>query len=168
MSRWLAILALLALFGWSCPRVAHADNKKPEPGEEAAKKVTEITLERSGGDKGPEDSLTLRSDGTALYVGKKNVGRIGRYKGTIPEHGFSDNFPLLAESYATLRGQPLSTGKPTGGRVNAITIRIVWEGKPEEIVDLCPGLDRQLWSLEMTSRGIAADIEWQRDEAKKP
>jgi hypothetical protein len=168
MSRWLPILTLLVLFGCFCSPVTYAEEKKPEPSEEAAKKVTAITLERSGGGEGPEDSLTLRSDKTALYVGKKNVERIGRYKGTISEHGFHDNFPLLAETYAALRGQPLSTGKPTGGRVTAVTIRIVWDGKMEEIVDHCPGLDRRLWALEMAARGVAADIVWTKDEPKKP
>jgi hypothetical protein len=168
MIRWLPLLTLLVLFGWFCPRVAHAEDKKPEPPQEAAKKVTEITLERSGAGGGREDTLTLRSDGKALYVGKKNVERIGRYQGTISEHGFQDNFPLLAETYAALRGQPLSTGKPTGGRVTAVTIRIVWDGKPEEIADFFPGLDRPLWSLEMATRGVAADIVWKKDEPEKP
>jgi hypothetical protein len=142
--------------------------KKAEAAQDAAKLVTEITLERRGGDKGPQDTLTLRKDGTALYVGTANVERIGRYKGTIAEHGFNDNFPLLAEAYAALRGQPASTGKPTGGRVTGVTIRVVWDGKQEEITDFCPGLDQRLWLFEMAARGIAADIKWQKDEAKKP
>jgi hypothetical protein len=161
MNRCFSILTMLSVFGWLC--LAQAEDKKPEPPPEAAKKVSEITLERSGAGEGPEDTLMLRSDGKAIYVGKKNVERIGRYKGTIAEHGFQDNFSLLAETYAELRGQPHSTGKPTGGRVTAVTIRVKWDGKPEEIADLCPGLDRQLWSLEMAARGIAADIVWKKD-----
>ena len=167
MGRSLPILALLVLCGWLRPAASQAGDKKPEPTEEAAKKVTEITLERSGGDGGPEDALTLRSDGTALYVGKQNVERIGRYKGTIPEHGFGDNFPLLAQLYAEARGQPLSTGKPTGGRATTVTIRVMADGKPEEIVDHCPGMDRRLWSLEMAARGVAADVGWETDEPKR-
>lgn len=167
MSR-LAILTLLALFGWFCSGVALGDEEKPESAQDIAKQVTEIRLERSGGQDGPEDILTLRRDGTALYVGKKNVERVGRYKGTISEHGFHDNFPLLAETYASLHGKPLSTGKPTGGRVTSVTIHIVWDGKRKEIVDLCPGMDRRLWLLEMAARGLAADIAWKKDEPKKP
>ena len=167
MCRSLPALTLMALCAYLWSAASNAQDKKPERPEEAAKKVTEVTLERSGEGGGPEDTLTLRSDGTALYEGKKNVERIGRYKGTIPEHGFRDNFTLLAESYAALRGQ-YSTGKPTGGRVTAITIRVVWDGKKEEIVDHCPGLDRQLWLLEMSARGLAADVVWKKDEPKKP
>src|ERR1700722_5462362 len=100
MNRLLPILSLLVLCGWFCPSMSIAEDKKSESFQEAAKKVKEITLERSGAGKGPENSLTLRSDGTAIYIGKKNVERIGRYKGSIPEHGFHDNFPLLAETYA--------------------------------------------------------------------
>ena len=94
--------------------------------------------------------------------------RIGRYKGTIAEHGFHDNFPLLAEAYAALRAQPASTGKLTGCRVTPITIRVVWDGTKEEIRDHCPALDQRLWSLEMAARGIAADIKWKKDEPNKP
>src|SRR5690348_189021 len=109
MSHCLSMLTLLAVSGWLSPGVAHADDNKPELPRDQARKVTEIRLERSGGEEGPEDTLTLRSDGTALYVGKKNVERIGRYKGSISEHGFQNNFPLLAESYAALRGTSIST-----------------------------------------------------------
>jgi hypothetical protein len=168
MRRFLLALMLVAACGCLLPAVSQAEAKKGESPHEAAKKMTEITLERGGGDGGPEDSLTLRRDGTALYVGKANVERIGRYKGTITEHCFHDNFPLLAEAYAALRGQPVSTGKPTGGRVTPITIRVVWDGKKEEIRDHCPGLDQRLWSLEMAARGIAADIKWKKDEPKRP
>jgi hypothetical protein len=125
MCRLLLALALVASCACLYPAASQAEDKKAEPPEEAVKKVTEITLERSGEGGGPEDALTLRSDGTALYVGKKNVERVGRYKGAIPEHGFRDNFTLLAEAYAALRGQAISTGKPTGGRVTAVTIRVV-------------------------------------------
>src|SRR5690242_11863534 len=135
MRGFLPILAPLALCGWLCVAPTYAGDNKSEPPREAAKKVSEITLERGGGDGGPEDKLTLRRDGTALYVGTANVERVGRYKGTVAEHGFHDNFPLLAEAYAALRGQPASTGKPTGGRVTPVTIRVVWDGKEEEITD---------------------------------
>lgn len=168
MNRLCSIPAMLVLCGWFSLAEAQAEDKKTESPTESAKKLTEITLERSGDGDGPSDTLTLRSDGTALYVGKKNVERIGRFKGTISEHGFHDSFQLVAEQYAALRGQAISTGKPTGGRVTAVTIHLMWDGKKQEIVDLCPGLDRKLWSLEMAVRGVSADIMWKKDEAKAP
>jgi hypothetical protein len=168
MIRILPLLVSVMVCGWLVPTASRCEANKAESPPDAAKQVTEITLERGGGGKGPQDTLTLRKDGTAIYVGTANVGRIGRYKGTIAEHGFHDNFPLLAEAYAALRGQPASKGKPTGGRVTPVAIRVVWDGKREEITDLCPGMDKRLWSFEMAARGIAADIKWQKDEAKKP
>ena len=167
MSLSRAALGLLVLTAWLSPAASWAQDGGTETPEEAAKRVTEITLVRSGGGGGPEDALTLKSDGTALYVGTKNVARVGRYRGSVPEHGFADNFPLLAQLYTDLRGRPHSTGKPTGGRVTAVTIRVVWDGKPEEIEDLCPGMDRRLWALEAAARGVAADIAWERDEPMK-
>ena len=131
--------------------------------ETAAAKVTEITLTRSGDRKGtgPEDVLTLRSDGTALYIGKKDVERVGTFTGKIPNHGFTPSFPLLTQMYQGLRGQPLSTGKPSK-ELTAIVSTIIRDGKTEEINDLCPGLDRTLWAFEMAVRGVANDIRWKK------
>src|SRR5678809_1118553 len=124
-------------------------------------KITEITLERSGGKKGsPEDKLTLRSDGSAAYVGIKNVPRIGEYQGKIPDWYFHDSFPQLAEMYAAIHETGVSTGKPTES-VTVITLRVIVDGKQKEITDHCPGIDERLWALEMSARGVAADIAWE-------
>ena len=123
--------------------------------------ITAITLTRTGDGKGagPEDVLTLRGDGTAAYVGRKNVERIGSYSGKVPAHGFEPSFPLLARMYESLRGKPHSTGKPTE-TVTAVYCKVVRDGKAEEIGDLCPGIDPALWAFEMAVRGVAGDVGW--------
>lgn len=130
-----------------------------------ATKITEITLSRSGNRDGTgfQDVLTLRSDGTANYAGAKNVERVGSYSGKIPLHGFAPSFPLLAQMYEGLRGQPPSTGKPSE-ELTAIISTITRDGKTEEINDLCPGLDRNLWAFEMAVRGVASDIQWKKGD----
>ena len=55
----------------------------------AAPEITEIRLERTpcfGGC--PVDEVILRPDGTATYVGKRFVDRIGRYRGTFKRERF--------------------------------------------------------------------------------
>ena len=130
--------------------------------EKSPPKITEISLTRSGGKAGsPQDTLTLRSDGTAAYVGVKNVARIGEYQGKIPDWYFHDSFPRLADMYAAIHGTGVSTGKPTES-VTVVTLRVVVDGKQKEITDLCPGIDERLWALEMSARGVAADIAWEK------
>jgi hypothetical protein len=128
--------------------------------------ITEISLQRSGGKEGgPQDTLTLRSDGSAAYTGLKNVPRIGEYQGKIPDWYFHDSFPQLAEMYAAIHGTGVSTGKPTES-VTVVTLRVTVDGKQKEITDLCPGIDQRLWALEMSARGVAADIPWEKRSAK--
>ena len=120
----------------------------------------------SGGKEGaPHDTLTLRSDGTAAYVGIKNVARIGTYQGKIPDWYFHDSFPQLAAMYAAIHETGVSTGKPTES-VTVVTLRVVVDGKKKEITDLCPGIDERLWALEMSARGVAADIAWEKRAAR--
>lgn len=129
--------------------------------------ITQITIERGpcAYPESPQDIVTLRSDGTALYVGSKNVKRIGRYSGTLPEHYFGPTFNNVAEIYMSFRGKGVSTGKPTRN-ITSITIRVIVDGKEERKVDHCPGLDHQLFALEMAVHGIASDIKWKKLEDK--
>lgn len=132
-------------------------------------KITQITIERrpSAYPESPHDTVTLRSDGTASFVGMKNVDRIGRFSGTLPEHYFGPAFDNVAEIYMLFRGKGVSTGKPTSN-TTSMTIRVIVDGKEERIVDHCPGLDHHLFSLEMAVLGIAADIKWKKQEAEAP
>jgi len=131
--------------------------------------LTQISLARHGGKAGgPHDTLILRSDGTASYVGVKNVPNVGEYRGAVPDWYDTKSFPQLVEMYRSLMNAGLSTGKPTGP-VTAITLQVMVDGKTKEIVDYCPGLDERLWGFEMAVRGVAADITWEKhpvDNAK--
>ena len=154
-------LAIVLMLGLAAALMAI----EPKQQEKASPlKITEISLQRSGGKEGsPQDTLTLRSDGTALYMGFKNVARVGEFQGKIPDWYFGDSFPLLAEMYSAFHETGVSTGKPTKS-VTVVTLRITVNGKTKEITDLCPGIDERLWALEMSARGVAADISW----AKRP
>ena len=153
MSSMNYLLATVAIFTLGLSSVA--EDKPPL-------KITEISLTRSGGKTGsPQDTLTLRSDGTAAYVGVKYVPRIGEYQGKIPDWYFHDSFPALAEMYAAIHGTGVSTGKPTES-VTVVKLRVIVDGKPKEITDHCPGIDERLWALEMSARGVAADIAWEK------
>jgi len=157
----LRMMCVLVVLGPLVHFAAGADEASPPT-------ITEITLTRSGDrtGAGPEDVLTLRADNSALYIGRKNVERIGSFTGAIPQHGFSASYPLLAAMYEAIHAQPGSTGKPDE-TLTAITWRVVREGKAEEITDWCPGIDPRLWAFEMAVRGVVADIAWKKsDDAK--
>jgi RNA polymerase sigma factor (sigma-70 family) len=142
--------------------VRKAEEKAPDH------KITEIRLERSEGkESGPQDVLTLRADGTATYEGKKNVARLGLYKGNLVNNQFHESFPLLAKMYVALReGDGISTGKPTES-VTRVTITVVRNGKREVIDDRCPGLDERLWAFEMAVRGVGADVVWEKVDLRQ-
>jgi hypothetical protein len=124
--------------------------------------ITEISLERSlGRADSPQDLVTLRSDGTATYEGSENVDKIGKYQGKVSDWYFAKTFPQIAKAYVALRGKPVSTGKPTKD-VTTMTLRVTVDGKFERIADLCPGSDDRLWLLEMSIRGVAGDIRWEK------
>ena len=165
--RWISLFVIAATFA-AAPFVFSDDRTASQVDKDiaASKTITEITLVRSGSTTGgPKDVLTLRNDGTFRYVGKENVDRIGTFSGNISKHYFGDVFPKLAETYIMLRRRGLSSGKPTGN-VTAVTIQVVRNGKTEDFTNWCPGLDRELFTLEMAIRGIVADVAWKPDLAK--
>ena len=152
MKTWRGIIAGLVVFSLPVAQL---------PAQEKTG-ITEISVEREDGAKdGPRDVVTFRSDKSAQYVGKSNVERLGEFTGRLPEHYFHAPFESLTEVYEGLRKDGVSTGKPNSN-VTVITIRVVRDGKQEEIRDLCPGLDRRLFAFEMAVRGVAADITWKQ------
>ncbi len=137
----------VCLLASSLLTVSIAADKKPE--------ITQITIERRPSGtypESPQDTVILRSDGTALYAGSKNVERIGRFSGSLPKHYFGPTFENLTEIYMSFRGKGVSTGKPTS-HITVITISVIVEGKEETIVDHCPGIDHRLFSMEMAVLG---------------
>ena len=163
--RWIILVSVAVL---SAASVATSDDRAAQQIDAdvtAAKAITEITLTRSGNNDGPADTLTLRSNGTFRYVGEKNVSRAGAFSGAISKHYFGDVFPTIAENYIVLRRSAFSTGKPTRA-VTAVKIKVVRNGKTEELTNWCPGLDRDLFAFEMSVRGVVADATW-KAEAKK-
>ncbi len=126
--------------------------------------ITAITLRRcGGGEKCPVDELCLRDDGTARYVGNANVSLIGNYTARLPKLYWGSAFEKLAEAYVDVRRKPVSTGKPTRG-VTVVELVVVRNGTKVRIRDHCPGLDSRLFLLEMSIRGIASDIAWERKD----
>jgi hypothetical protein len=113
----------------------------------------------------PRNDSSSHSHLLAIYVGKKNVERRGRYAGKLSKDCFKSSFQLLAEKYARLRDQSVSTGKPSS-EITPVIPQIVWDGKRQEITDRCPGLDVQLWSFESSIRGVASDVNWIKEESK--
>ena len=124
--------------------------------------ITEITLRRCGGSDGkrPVDELTFRSDGTARYVGKSNVQKIGEFTGRIPDLYFGSTFDNLAEAYIAASVAGLNS-KPTMN-TTIVCLVVIRDGKKLETTDNCPGSDSKLFTIEMAILGIALDIEWKK------
>ena len=124
-----------------------ADSAKPS-------NITEIKISRDSDPGSPCYVITFFSDDTIAYEGKHDMARIGKFKGKLRREWDANTFPILAEQFEAMRVKGVSTGKPTNDQI-PIVIRVVKDGKPMEIMDLCPGLDHQLWSYEMMLRGVA-------------
>jgi hypothetical protein len=95
------VLLPAALVLWGChhtaqDRSAAKSNVLPAVNTPAAvpppkpvSQITEITLERNPSvSNGPWYALTLRSDGTATYIGKASTDKLGTYKTLFPREAF--------------------------------------------------------------------------------
>jgi hypothetical protein len=131
------------------------------PEEEA---ITEISLERTGCfGSCPIYKVILRKDGTATYIGKRFVSRLGTYHGKV-EYGFlalaelvyRQGFFNLKERYAA----------PYTDLSTAI-VSVVRHGK-RKTVENCRGeAPIELWGIEMVIDALADDVKWTEDKSPK-
>lgn len=132
-----------------------------------AEGISEITLERErcyGGC--PVYKVILRRDGSATYIGKENVSRIGEYKSQVsPYQPLGAEFIRLAKliaSQAYLKMNDRYT-VPTSDADTVIT-SIVHDGKRKTIVNYANQAPIELYGIERAIDGVAAQIKWEQEK----
>src|ERR1051326_874740 len=128
--------------------------------------ITEIRLERKGC-LGPCRlySVTLRRDGSATYVGTKNVERIGTYK--------NDNFWPVTFEFNRLVDAIAKTGffrldgQYAGGTVDAevVVTTVVKNGQAKTITTHDSSKDpNDLWLVDTLIDGVSAEVQWVKQD----
>jgi len=126
--------------------------------------ITEIALERSACyGPCPEYTVTLRLDGTATYLGRKNVKNLGEHVGVIgvtDSHEF-DRLATLAEDIGFM-GRLAVTYTCGASDSPTVFVSIVRDGKRKTIGHYAPDFNGpvSLWSLEQAIDHAADNVEW--------
>lgn len=142
--------------------LAHAGFKDAEG-------ISEITLERErcyGGC--PVYKVILRRDGSATYIGKENVPRIGEYKSQVsPYQPLGAEFIQLAQLIAS-QGFLKMNDRYTLLIKDADTVitSIVHNGKRKTIVNYGNQAPIELYGIERAIDGVAAQIKWEDEKQK--
>ena len=138
-----------------------------DAGLKDAEGISEITLERErcyGAC--PVYKVILRRDGTATYIGKENVPRIGEYKSqVIPYQPLGAEFIRLAKLIAS-QGFLKMNDQYTASITDAETVitSIVHNGKRKTIVNYANQAPIELYGIERAIDGVAAQIKWEQDK----
>jgi hypothetical protein len=138
-----------------------------DAGIKDAEGISEITLERErcyGGC--PVYKVILRRDGSATYIGKENVPRIGEYKSQVfPYQPLGAEFIQLAKLIAS-QGFLKMNDRYTVLVTDADTVitSVVLNGKRKTIVNYGNEAPIELYGIERAIDGVAAQIKWEQDK----
>jgi len=137
----------------------------PQVNEVKENMITEISLERSPSDwdQMPADKVVLYADGTAIYIGRRNVDRIGHFKGKIRKETFEKLVKLLTtQDFFDLKEISMAL---TDTSISVVSV--TRGGKGTTFIDHGIGnYPITLWGIEMAIRGVAANIKWKKVEPK--
>jgi len=136
----------------------------PQPNKSQKGAITEISSERTIGlmNEIRTDKVLLRADGTAIYVGKSDVERIGRFQGVISKPIFDQ----LAQLLLSQKFFDLKTHAVVRPDEKVSIFAAVRGGKRKMIYQYGSSYSTALWGIEMAIRGVAADIKWKKVESK--
>lgn len=132
-----------------------------------AEGISEITLERErcyGGC--PVYKVILRRDGSATYIGKENVPRIGEYKSQVfPYQPLGAEFIRLANLIAA-QGFLKMNDRYTALISDADTVitSVVHNGKRKTIVNYANQAPIALYGIERAIDGVAAQVKWEQEK----
>lgn len=128
-----------------------------------AEGISEITLERERCyGSCPVYKVILRRDGSATYIGKENVSRIGEYRSQVyPYQPLGAEFIRLARLVASqgyLKMNDHYTALTTDS--DTVITSIVHNGKRKTIVNYDNQAPIELYGIERAIDGVAAQIKW--------
>jgi Domain of unknown function (DUF6438) len=124
--------------------------------------VSEISLEQTPCfGSCPVDKVVLRPDGTATYIGRRFVERIGTYEGKFAE----GDFERLAGLMQSMKffGMDDRYDRPITDHPSVITSAVL-EGEVKRVVNYADAGPITLWGIEKAIRGVVAEIEWRKQE----
>lgn len=125
--------------------------------------VTEITLERTPC-MGfcPVYKVTLRSDGTAVYAGERDVPKIGKYIGEIGWESFS----RLAEAARRHRFFEMRERYATDVMdADSVIVSVVRNGKRKTVTDYGGVGPDDLWEFQTLIDAVVTNIrDWKQDK----
>ena len=176
----ISILSFAVGFGTSA-LIAHqlrgrhikSAEERPEPAAgsrgQVAEAISEVTLERHpcNLDACPAYRLTLRRDGTATYVGERNVPRIGRYRSTAQaDRPLEAEFARLAKLIAAHNYLEMSDVYNPGQIVDGGTVStgVVHHGRRKTVRNYASQGPVELYGIEMAIDGAAANMRWEEDK----
>ena len=124
--------------------------------------ISEIHFERTGCyGKCPVDKVILRSDGTASYIGKMYVEKIGQYKGTFNRKDFYRLAQFLqTQRFFDLKAHYNPQIKDAFGGITTVIRR----GEIKEVAVEGDDKPIPLWNIEKAILGVAAEVTWKKDE----
>lgn len=129
-----------------------------QPRGGGGEQITEITLERTACfGTCPIYKITLRRDGTATYVGRRFVDRIGTYKGNV--YGF-ERLAQFVEAQGFFKMNNEYTVAVTD-LPSAIT-SAVRQGQRKTVTDYGDKEPLELWAIEHAIDGIVANTKWEK------
>ncbi len=155
MKRVLIFVSLLCIVA-----VMAQAQKKGEAGqrERGGEQITEITLERTACfGSCPMYKVTLRRDGTATYVGRRFVERLGTYKGQI--HGF-ERLAQLAEARGYFNLNNRYTVRATD--LPSTVTSVVRNGRRKTVTNYGDSGPVELWGIETAIDGLVANTKWEK------
>ncbi|EYE88582.1 hypothetical protein Q428_07340 [Fervidicella metallireducens AeB] len=124
--------------------------------------IREITLERTMSyGRFPVYKIIFRNDGTAIYEGKDNVEKIGRYIGEIDKNDFN----WLVELINKLNFLDLDDNYSLNESESASVITTVeYDGKRKRVANHAEAGPMELWTIEKVIDGIIFDIYWENED----
>lgn len=124
-------------------------------------KITEISLERTGCfGSCPIYKITLRSDGSATYVGKRYSPREGAFQGKF-EYGFEKLAELLyRQGFFNLENEynaPFTD-------LDTTIVTVTQDGKAKAVRDYGSAAPVELWGVEQLIDSLSEKIVWKKEK----
>jgi hypothetical protein len=107
----------------------------------------------------------LRSDGTATYIGKRFVERVGEFDGRFNPYYF-ERLAQFIESQGYFNLQDKYEEQMTDQ--NTVITSAVRRNKRKTIVNYGGEAPVKLWGIEMAIDGVLTQIRWERRASRSP
>ncbi|MCI0665597.1 MAG: DUF6438 domain-containing protein [Acidobacteria bacterium] len=151
---------------WVDPYGIERRRKSEREIDRRVESITEIYLARSGhcGGLCPIYSVTLRKDGTAVYVGYENVTHLGRRHGKIYSYYFFRLAWLLdSQGFFQMKDEYKQNRLIVHSHWTEVSVGATRDGVKKEVWEYSHEGPIQLWGIQMSIDAVVNKIEWEPD-----